>query len=169
MPTLDDVYQKFGMVSEAAQLLETELGSLLFDFGFVKEGLLIPTPAANRERAAELLNRINRQTLGQLIRNAKRHTEALDQMEPLIGTALEERNRLAHHFYRQHNLRRNSDGGRSIMLNDLESIHDVLLKAYKAVMLLSGIDLDALVKETAAREDEGVSTEGTVPTVHLPI
>ena len=43
------------MVSEAAQLLETELGTLLFDFGIVEEGLLLPTPEANRERAAELL------------------------------------------------------------------------------------------------------------------
>ena len=30
------------------------------------------------------------------------------------------------------------------MLTDLESLHDTLLKAYKAVMLLSGVDLDAL-------------------------
>jgi hypothetical protein len=88
MPTLDDVYRKFGMVSEAAQLLETELGTLLFDFGIAAEGLLMPTPAANRERAAKLLDGINRQTLGQLIRSAKRHTDALDQLEPLIGTAL---------------------------------------------------------------------------------
>ena len=169
MPTLDDVYRKFGMVSEAAQLLETELGTLLLGFGIVEEGLLMPTPEANRERAADLLAGINRQTLGQLIKNAKRHTDALDQLEPLIGTAIEERNRLAHHFYRQHNLRRNSDGGRSIMLDDLESIHDVLLKAYKAVMLLNGIDLDALVKETSAREDEGVPAGDNGPTVHLPI
>jgi hypothetical protein len=169
VPTLDDVYRKFGMVSEAAQLLETELGTLLFDFGIAEEGLLMPTPAANRERAAELLNGINRQTLGQLIRNAKRHTDALDQIEPLIGTALEERNRLTHHFYRQHNLCRNSDGGRSIMLSDLESIHDVLLKAYKAVMLLSGIDLNALVKETTARENKGVPAGDNGPTVHVPI
>lgn len=31
------------------------------------------------------------------------------------------------------------------MLKDLESIHDTLLEAYKAVMLVSGIDLDATV------------------------
>jgi hypothetical protein len=163
---LDDVYKKFGMVSEAAQLLETELGTLLFDFGIVEEGLLIPTSEAHRERAAELLDGINRQTLGQLIRNNKRRTYALDRLEPLIGSALEERNRLAHHFYRQHNLRRNSDGGRSIMLDDLDSIHDVLLKA---VMLLSGIDLDVLVKESTAREDEGVPAGDYGPSVHFPL
>jgi hypothetical protein len=41
------------------------------------------------------------------------------------------------------------------MLNDLESIHDTLLEAYKAVMLLSGIDLDAVI--------------GQLPTSHVPI
>jgi hypothetical protein len=30
------------------------------------------------------------------------------------------------------------------MLVDLESIHDSLIEAYKAVMLLSGVDLDRL-------------------------
>jgi hypothetical protein len=39
MPTLDDVYRKFGEVSEAAQLVETELGSMLLFFGAVDEGL----------------------------------------------------------------------------------------------------------------------------------
>jgi hypothetical protein len=31
MPTLDDVFRKFGETAEAAQLLETELGNLLND------------------------------------------------------------------------------------------------------------------------------------------
>ncbi len=141
----------------------------MFDFGIVEEGLLLPTPEANRERAAELLDGINRQTLGQLVGNTKRRTDALDRLEPLIGAALEERNRLAHHFYRQHNLRRNSDGGRSIMLDDLESIHDILIRAYKAVMLLSGTHLDALVKKSLVHEGDGASTGDEGPTIHLPI
>jgi hypothetical protein len=46
------------------------------------------------------------------------------------------------------------------MLKDLEQIHDVLLEAYKAVMLLSGVDLDALAKEGKGK---------ILPTSHLPI
>ena len=42
------------------------------------------------------------------------------------------------------------------MLDDLESIHETLLDAYKAVMLLSGVDLDRL-------------TAAELPTKHLPI
>ena len=40
MPTLDDVYRKFGEASEAAQLLETELGTLLLVHKCTDAGLL---------------------------------------------------------------------------------------------------------------------------------
>ena len=43
------------------------------------------------------------------------------------------------------------------MLEDLEGIHSALLVAYKAVLLLDGIDLD------------GMDGFGAVPTGHLPI
>jgi hypothetical protein len=53
MPTLDDVYRKFGEVSEAAQLLETELGTALLFFGVASEGLISPTFEVDSKRAAE--------------------------------------------------------------------------------------------------------------------
>ena len=40
MATLDEVYRKFGEVSEAAQLLETELGTLLLTHKCIDGGLL---------------------------------------------------------------------------------------------------------------------------------
>ena len=40
VPTLDDVYRKFGETSEMAQLLETELGNQLFIIEAVDAGLL---------------------------------------------------------------------------------------------------------------------------------
>lgn len=154
MPTLDDVYRKFGEVAEAAQLLETELGSMLLFVSAADDGLLTEP---NPRRASDLLSKINRHTLGQLLKSLNSKTQSLDQLEALLSNALDERNRLSHSFYRQHNFRRNSDEGRTLMLQDLQSIHDTLLKAYKAIMLLSGIDLDA-------------ATSGyTAPTRHLPL
>src|SRR5262245_59477190 len=68
MPTLDDVYQKFGFVAEAAQLLETELGSLLLLLVGVEENLIsVPNPAL----AAEVYEKIDKHTLGQLITKLK--------------------------------------------------------------------------------------------------
>jgi hypothetical protein len=71
MPTLDDVYRKFGEAAEAAQLLETDLGTMLLFFGVVDEGLISPALEVDSKGAADLLRRINRQTLGQLLRNSK--------------------------------------------------------------------------------------------------
>jgi hypothetical protein len=141
MTTLADVYCKFGEASEAAQLLETELGNLLLKNGIEVEDL---AGNQNSERATQLFKAVNRQTLGQLLSNTKKSTASLAQLESVLSVAHSERNRLAHSFYRQHNFRRNGADGRAVMLKDLEAIHNALLTAYKAVMLLSGIDLDAI-------------------------
>jgi hypothetical protein len=164
LPTLDDVYRKFGEASEAAQLLETELGTMLLHFNVVDEGLL-STP--NPERATAIYKTINRSTLGQVIKKLKSNAQSidgLDGLENLLSDALVERNRLSHSFYRQHNLRRNSEEGRVLMMDDLDSIHTKLLDAYKAVMLLSGFDLD---KPTAMID--ALKLIGLVKLIFLPI
>jgi len=153
MPTLDDVYQKFGFASEAAQLLETELGTLLLMIGAIEKDL-VENP--DKQEASDLYNKINKKTLGQLLGGIQKSTLSVEHLEELLSKALKERNRLAHSFYRQHNFRRNSDEGRQIMLDDLEGIHEALLEAYKAVLLLSGIDLD----KTTMRD---------LPADHVPI
>jgi hypothetical protein len=157
MPTLDEVYRKFGETAEAAQLLETQLGTMLLLIRGAEENLFI-TP--NPERASQLHDTINRHTLGQLSKAFNSTAQSLDELDSLLSVALQERNRLFHHFYRDHNFRRNSDEGRSLMLKDMESIHNTLLSAYKAVMLLSGVDLEALAD---------TPYEPHAPTRHVPI
>ncbi len=152
MPTLDDVYRKFGETAEAAQLLETQLGTRLLSVRGEEHNLFTDP---NPELAEEIYSTINRHTLGQLIKGLKSTPQSLDALESLLLNALQERNRLSHSFYRQHNFRRNSEEGRALMLNDLESIHDTLLRAYKAIMLLSGINIDEL--------------EDNAPTQHVQI
>jgi len=153
MPTLDDVYRKFGETAEAAQLLETELGNVLLIFGAFEEDLLT---GMNPNRAADLVSEIDTSTLGRLLNRLRAKNRLPDELEPLLSEALDLRNRLSHSFYRRHNFRRNSDEGRSVMLKDLECIHESIIKAYKGVMLLSGIDLDSIASIP-------------MPTRHLPI
>ncbi len=75
MSTLNDVYRKFGEASEAAQLLETELGTLLLKKRASEGGLFLePSPSAARD----LLDRINKSTLGQLLKGLSGH-HALDK------------------------------------------------------------------------------------------
>lgn len=153
MPSLDDVYRKFGEASEAAQLLETELGNILLVVGAVDKNLI---EQPDEKTATALYKSINRQTLGQLLKSLKNSSESVDHLEEKLARALKARNRLAHSFYRQHNFRRNSEDGRAKMLKDLEQIHNDLIDAYKTVMLLSGVDLDKMVLDQ-------------LPTGHVPI
>jgi len=149
---LDDVYRKFGEVSEAAQLLETELGNILLekrgtecDLFSVKDPIL----------ACGILDVINRSTLGCLLRQLGSVIGAEEELESQLCDALAARNRLAHHFYREHNFRRNSPEGREIMIADLQELHDTIINAYKAVLMISGIDVDNIIIEP--------------PTKHLPV
>jgi hypothetical protein len=153
MPIIDDVYRKFGEAAEAAQLLETELGTMFLQFRCEDEGLL---ENKNPARAVDILGCVNRHTLGQLLKGLNNHTQSLDALDYLLTRALGERNRLFHSFYREHNFRRNSDEGRQLMLADLESIHSALFEAYKAVLSLTGVELDKL-------------TGMTLPTRHVRI
>jgi len=155
VPTLDDVYRKFGETAEAAQLLETELGNMLLAARASVEDLF---GNSDRTRAADILQAIDKQTLGQLLKNLKGNYPSLDDVESFLWNALQERNRLQHSFYRQHNFRRNSDEGRILMLNDLEAIHHTLLGAYKAILLLSGVDIEAIA-----------TSPTSPPTRHVPI
>ena len=153
MPTIEDVHLKFGVASEAAQLLETELGTLLFRSGAIEAGLF---ENPNHDRALKLSQFVNRKTLGQLVRSLSKTDHSLDDLEEILNKALGERNRLAHSFYREHNNRRNTEEGRTIMLKDLESIHRTILDAYKSMLRLSGFDLESI-------------TFDALPTEHLPL
>ena len=50
MPNLDDVYRKFGETSEAAQLLETELGNILLFVQGKKANLRLFSALVSEER-----------------------------------------------------------------------------------------------------------------------
>lgn len=151
--SLDDVYRKFGEVSEMAQLLETELGNVLLLHKGAEAGLL---DGSDPDAAEKILDQINRNTLGQLLWQLRGNYNGLDPLEDVISIAKAERNRLIHSFYRQHNFRRNSPEGCEHMLRDLESMHQKIIDAYKAVLTLSGIDLDTINLSAS-------------PTGHVPI
>jgi hypothetical protein len=93
MPSLDDVYRKFGETAEAVQLLETDLGTLLLIARAVDKDLIQKPDSACAEK---VLQKINRQTLGQLVKNLKSRDQGFDDLEEVLWRALEERNRLQH-------------------------------------------------------------------------
>jgi hypothetical protein len=152
MANLDDVYRKFGETAEAAQLLETELGNILL----IKEGSEIGLfEDQDEELARNILRKIERSTLGALLKSIEKKVGGPEVTKTIFEKALSERNRLSHSFYREHNFRRNSPEGCEIMLQDLEKIHEAILDAYKITLALSGIDVESL--------------DLPLPTKHVPI
>jgi hypothetical protein len=153
VPSLDEIYRRFGEVAEAAQLLETELGNLAIDVGIAENA---STLLNNPTNARALLGRIDRKTLGRLLCGLKGKSDVLLSLEKILDEALRARNRLSHSFYREHNFRRNSEDGRAIMLDDLCSLHEAILGAYKALLEAFGVDF----------EDRDMSL---VPTKHIKL
>jgi hypothetical protein len=181
MPTLDDVYRKFGEVAEAGQPVETSLGNIvlapgLLEFASLSEqqeddGSTTRRIVVDKAKASQFARKVDKQTLGQLIYAARPHTEIDPALAPLLELALDERNRLTHHFYRQHNLRKNTDAGRAVMMADLENIHLLLIDALKSLSLLEGIDLDAVSErlEQQKGDSTGEPRLGDSKVYHLPI
>jgi len=141
MPSIDDVYRRFGETAEEAQLLEAELGNMLLEICGKDENLF---NQLNQQRAGEICDQINRHTLGRIMKHFKEKGTIPSNLEATLFSALQERNRLSHAFYRQHTFRRNSVSGRAIMLADLDAIYNTLDRAYRDVLLLRGIDLDTM-------------------------
>ena len=157
MSTQNEVYMKFGAVSQSAQSLETELGTLLLEHRCVDEDLF---KHRDSDKATEIYDHINKMTLGRLVKILCKTEESVAAFEQLLHDALTARNKLTHSFFLHHNLRMYSDGGRDVMLADLDELHKIIFKAHKEMLLLSGYDVDAM-----AEKSDGI----LVPTGHLPI
>jgi hypothetical protein len=153
MPSLENVYEKFGAVAEAAQLLETQIGNTLLSMAVTERDL---ATWQNLTLAKKVFAEVDRKTLGQLMATFLKNGAVSPDLEQLLVSALEDRNRLNHAFYRSHNFHRNSERGRVIMLQDLDSMHGNIIAAYVAMMRLSGVDIEQI--DTAPS-----------PTRHLPL
>jgi len=161
------MYRQFGLASEAAQLLETELGTILLEIKASQNNLFLsPDP----EIAKKILDAINRKTLGQSITDLDANIGSEYDVRDLFSKALEERNRLTHHFFREHNIRILSAEGCAIMLQDLKGIHEVIFRAYKVALKLSGIDLNKECEtlKNLKPQDAQANTKKRYPT-HLKI
>lgn len=140
MATLDDVYRKFGETAEAAQLLETELGTLLLTIEAAEAGLF---EQQNKELAQKIVHKINKSTLGNLLRKIEEKKGGV-AATTILENALTARNRLSHSFYREHNFHRNTPEGCDLMLQDLERVHEIIMEAYKFTLALAGHNIDCM-------------------------
>lgn len=150
------VYAHFGLAVYLAQVLEHGLANALMC------AELLPsragTPVSRKQWEAEFDSFMERQfkgTLARLIRSLTRATPVPANLENLLTEALEKRNFLAHHFFRERAEAFISREGREKMLEELE----------KAQKLFEVADerLSEVVKPM--REKYGLSDERLQPFV----
>ena len=143
MATREQLYAKFGITAEAAQLFETALGTLLLGAeGLHKEWIEKPDP----ETAALKLANVKKSTLGRLLRMARSVIEFDDGLILFFSNALDTRNRLMHGFYERHNFQIQTESGRGTMIDDLEVMHTELFNAWQLADSLSGVLMNYLVE-----------------------
>jgi len=143
MATRDDIYHKFGITAEAAQLLELELGTLLMSCHGLKRRLWEKekSPEANK-----LYKKIDKSTLGMIISEVKKNMTVAENIETTLTEALKIRNELIHSFYWKHNFKIESDDGRDAMMEDLENMHDKLFNAYQLSQTMTGIMMNIVIE-----------------------
>ena len=144
MATREELYAKFGITAEAAQLFETELGTLLLCARGLESGWhVVPAGASGRD----LLREINRSTLGGLLAKLKRHVETDDDLSARFASALAARNQLNHGFYERHNFKIQTDEGRDAMMADLEVLHDELFTAWQLAGAMTSLASEVIMRE----------------------
>ena len=143
MATRDELYAKFGITAEAAQLFETELGTLLLCTRGLESGWHV---VPDGESGRELLRDIDKSTLGGLLSKLKRHVEFDDDLAARFASALSARNRLNHGFYERHNFKIQTDEGRDEMMADLEALHDELFGAWQFVSAMTSLASDVIMR-----------------------
>lgn len=143
MATRDELYAKFGITAEAAQLFEVELGSLLLCARAMEQGLRFKTDS---DKARKLLHDIDRSTLGQLLGSLKKCVGLDDRLADRFASSLQTRNRLFHRFYESHNFKIQTDEGRDVMMADLETMHVELFNAWQVASSITVTATTLLLK-----------------------
>lgn len=140
-----ELYAKYGIAAEAAQLFETELGTLLLCLQALENDWhVLPDGTA----AQKVLEKIDRSTLGRLLNDLKKYITIEGDLEAMFASALKARNRLMHGFFERHNFRIQTDDGRKTMIADLESIHGECFEGWRAAGELTTI-ITAVVRHGA--------------------
>lgn len=147
MPTRDDVYLTFGRLSELAQLLETELGTVLASWEVLDRSLHV---RRDTDAASRLIASVDQNTLGSTLSAIRSRFGIPDDLDAIFTRALNARNVLTHHFYRRHGLDIETDAGRAAMITHLDAeLRPALESAHRIACHLS----DIMVKSVMLSRD----------------
>lgn len=144
MATRDELYAKFGITAEAAQLFETELGTLWLCVHGLENGWHVNPDGA---KARAILQEADQSTLGGLLRKLEKHGILQASLAQCLSSALVARNRLIHGFYERHNFKIQTEAGRDEMIADLEKLHEELFSAWQLASGMTRLAEEVLSKK----------------------
>ncbi len=157
MASRDQLYAKFGITAEAAQLFETALGTVvLASKGHNNNWYSEQDPNA----AARALEVIECSTLGRVLEMLKQELRFEDDLIiKQFKRGLVARNKLFHGFFERHNFKIQSEVGRDDMVADLEELHEELFQCWRVADSLAS----ALAEELITEEQIKKHTSGESP------
>ena len=119
---LKELYFKFGLTAEMAQVMEVEAGNFALTF---ITAWFDPSKITDelREIFRALIDDVNTRTFGNLVRHIRSATQLDDKIIEIVESALEKRNYLIHKFFRSHNFAIHSEEGRKKMRDELDEIY----------------------------------------------
>jgi hypothetical protein len=113
---LKEVYAHTGFALYGAQLLEQSLANFLMLHGRAT-GTWITVAQLDA-----LEERLERQTLGNLLNDVRKYVEFDEGIESVLTSALKRRNFLAHHFFKEHATDMLCKSGRNRMIESLKEM-----------------------------------------------
>lgn len=143
MATRNELYAKFGITAEAAQLFETEIATLLLFASSIENGWHV-TP--DQVSARRTLDQIEAHTLGRMIGVLKGKVAFDEDLAERLASGLKARNRLNHGFYERHNFKIQTNEGRDVMIADLEELHEELFQVWRTASDLTTIMAELVTK-----------------------
>jgi len=133
-----EVFARFGLAAYTAQCLEMTAGSVILAY------VRVAGKIENKEIIEAVERRIDRDTLGRLLKEIKKTASLDDKIQEHVDTALSRRNHLTHSFFRMHSESLLTDSGRMQMIEELDSIRHDINKADKMLHMLAVVLLKTL-------------------------
>lgn len=158
IPDLDDpkeIYAFAGLALYNANLVEASLVNLaaVLQLGRVQ--------AITRELFDEIFEKLETKTLGKLLKATRSLTTVPSEIDLVLSRTLDERNYLAHHFFRDHAGDITHDAGYALMIERLRSMiqlfkeaDDLITPIYLSLWKKYGVDDSFIERELAEMRRE---------------
>lgn len=133
---IKEVYAHFGLALYLSQVLEHGLANALLLFDLVPNARKVATPESWPEIVDAFYEKKFERTLGALIAELKKYSGVTDSLNNILTKALKERNRLAHHYFRERAKEFISSIGREKMITELQESQRLFENADKDLEII---------------------------------